>query len=107
MFLVIGLWYLYFKSISLLRSTLNDLSKGNYFSGLVITNFRRFGQLCIACGIGHLIIPIILGFFVTGTTTLTINSTLWLFLVIGLFFMFLSEAFTKAKQIENENNLTI
>jgi len=39
--LLVVVFCVYFKAISLLNKSLDDLSSGNYFSSLVINNFKR------------------------------------------------------------------
>jgi hypothetical protein len=50
--LLVGtLYYLFFRSIRLIKLSLTDLSEGNYFSPLVISNFNQIGILFLVCGL--------------------------------------------------------
>ena len=104
---IIILYYVYIKAISLLRNSLGDLSSGNYFSELIINNFKKIGKLFIlSCVIG-LVSKVIFGFLLESKFKFEFDSSIFLFLIMGLFFLFLSEVFAKAKKIEEENDLTI
>lgn len=101
------LFYIYFKAISLLNKSLDDLSNGNYFSSLVITNFKKTGILFLICGFGELIGKAISNLLFFSKLHLGLDSSVVLFIIIGLFFMFLSEVFKEAKMTKQENELTI
>ena len=105
---IIGvLYFVFFKAIQLLKISLEDLSKGHYFSELVIKNFNRIGKLFLICGIGEFFGHIIFGLLLNSEFNVEIDSSLVLFIVMSLMFMFLSEVFEVAKKAKQENNLTI
>lgn len=106
--LIVVLWLFYFKAIRALRFTVLELSKGRYFSRLVVYNFKRVGRLFLICGIGEIIAKAVLFFILsTGTYRIGIDTSVLVFIIMGLFFLFLSEIFAKGKQLQDENNLTI
>ncbi len=101
------LYYYFLRAIYLLKNSLNDLSKGNYFSEVVISNFKEMGKAFLVCGIGFPLLEFFLRLFLISDIKLGINNALILFSIVGLFFMFLSEAFAKARKAQQENDLTI
>lgn len=108
MLLIAGILYFQFvKAIYLLKNSLKDLSRGNYFSETVIDNFKKTGTLFLTCGIGIWFYKFVLRLILISDIRIGIDNTLMLLSIIGLFFMFLSEAFAKARNTEEENKLTI
>ncbi len=105
--LVATLWFLYFKAIKLLKHSVHELSEGHYFSKLAIGNFKTIGILFLICGLGEIFAKIILNLILKNSFRLGIDSSVVTFLIMGLFFMFLSEVFLKGSQLEEENELTI
>jgi hypothetical protein len=105
--LVASLYYLFFRAVRLIKMSLKDLSEGNYFSGLVISNFKKIGTLFLICGFGSFVVKLILGFLLANNLKLGIDSSWVIFIIMGLFFLFLSEVFSKAEALKQENDLTI
>lgn len=105
--LITGLYYLYIRALYLLKNSLNDLSKGHYFSPQVTGNFRSIGKLLLVSGAYNLIGRIIIGFLVGQRVSIMFDSVIFLFLLAGLFFLFLSEVFAKGIEMQEENDLTI
>ena len=99
--------YQYVKAIYLLKNSLSDLSNGNYFSELVINNFKIIGKLFLICGVGAWLYKIVLRLAFMSDVRIGIDNILVLLTIMGLFFMFLSEVFAKARKTEQENDLTI
>jgi hypothetical protein len=83
------------------------LATGVYFTQMVISNFKKAGNYFIAIGIGATIVKIIVDLLVLSELKINIDGGMLVFILFGLFFMFLSEAFAKAQTINEENNLTI
>jgi len=105
--LFVILYYFYVKAIYLIKMSLNDLASGNYFSETVINNFKKIGKLFLICGVGEVLAKIIIGLFIDSKIGLEADSSFFLFLIMGLLFMFLSEVFLKARGLQDENELTI
>lgn len=105
--IIVVLYYVYIKAINLLRKSLDDLSSGNYFSDLVINNFNKIGKLFLISSVIEFLGKIVFGILLKQKFTLGLDSSIFLFLIMGLFFLFLSEVFAKAKRIKQENDLTI
>jgi hypothetical protein len=103
----LALLSLYIRAVFLLKKCLNDLSNSNYFSILVTTSFKKAGKFFIISGICFSVFKFVLGLILTNNIKLVADNTLILPLIMGLFLMFLSEVFVKAKKTEEENNLTI
>jgi len=107
---VIGAFlYVYFRMIQLIKRTVSQLSRGQYFTSLIINNFNAIGKLLLICAVGSSILKMVLSTLLTGRIHLEIdlNSNVFLFLIMGLFFLFLSEVFLKAKEHKEENDLTV
>ncbi len=107
LFVVASIYALFVRAIYLLKGSLNDLSSGNYFSELVIKNFNRIGKLFLICGIGFSAFRFALRLVLLRDIKLGMDNVLMLSVIIGLFFMFLSEVFAKAGRVQEENDLTI
>jgi hypothetical protein len=106
--LLVGtLYYLFFRGVRLIKLSLNDLSEGNYFSLLVISNFKKIGTLFLICGFGSAVVKLVLGFLLVSILKVGVDTSWVIFIIIGLFFLFLSEVFSKAGELRRENDLTI
>ena len=106
--LLVGtLYYLFFRGVRLIKLSLNDLSEGNYFSLLVISNFKKIGTLFLICGFGSAVVKLVLGFLLVNILKVGVDTSWVIFIIIGLFFLFLSEVFSKAGELRRENDLTI
>ncbi|WP_203256464.1 DUF2975 domain-containing protein [Hyunsoonleella ulvae] len=101
------IYILFVRAVYLLKDTLKDLSEGNYFSELITNNFKMIGKLILICGISYAVFKFVMRLLLLKDIRLGIDFSLITPIIIGLFFMFLSEVFTKARLTEQENNLTI
>ena len=97
----------FLRGIHLFKKCLNDLSNGNYFSELVVSNFKKIGQCFLIFGFGQWLFKIVVQLIIANDLNLGLDNTLFLSLILGLFFLFLSEAFAKARDTKQENDLTI
>lgn len=104
---IILLYSIYIKAISLLKNSLDDLSTGNYFSTLVVRNFNKIGKLFLISSAVEFLGKIVLQVLLEQKIGMELNSSVFLFLIMGLFFLFLSEVFGKAQLLKEENDLTI
>ncbi|MFH6767550.1 DUF2975 domain-containing protein [Gaetbulibacter aquiaggeris] len=105
--LVGTLYYLFFRAVRLIKLSLKDLSEGNYFSILVILSFKKIGTLFLICGFGSAIVKLVLGFLLANILKVGVDTSWVIFIIMGLFFLFLSEVFSKAGELRRENDLTI
>lgn len=103
----IVIYLLFVRAIYLLKSTLKDLSEGNYFSELIINNFKMIGKLILICGVSYAVFKFVIRLIILRDIRFGIDFSLITPIVIGLFFMFLSEVFTNARETKKENDLTI
>jgi hypothetical protein len=101
------LFYCFFQSLIYLKRSLKDLESGNYFSALVITNFKKIGILFLVCSLGEVIGKLLFFIVFKSKFHFELDSSVVLFFIMGLFFMFLSEVFQKARRLQQENELTI
>ncbi len=106
-FSIVLMILVFFYTIRLVKRTVDVMYRGKYFSSLVIKNFKKIGQLFIVCAIGSSFLKFILKAVTLNIFSFKISSTFLLFLIMGLFMMFLSEVFGIAKRHKNENELTI
>jgi hypothetical protein len=104
--LLVSLLFFHFKSIRIIKMSLNDLSNGNYFSKSVIENFRKAGIYFLVCAVLQTISKIFSSVY-SFTIELGIDVSVLPFLITGLFLMFLSESFLKGQKLQQENDLTI
>jgi hypothetical protein len=65
------------------------------------------GTLFLICGIGFSVVNIILKLLLENRLSVGLDSSLFLFVITGLFFLFLSEVFKVAKDAKEENDLTV
>jgi len=105
--LIGGILFLYFKSIQLIKNSVNHISKGAYFTEYLAGNFKKIGKLFIMIGIGATVAKMVITLLLESQIGFSLDSTLFVFIILGLFFLFLSEAFEKASQLKKENELTI
>lgn len=101
------LYFLFFQAIYYIKSSVNALESGNYYSELVIKNFKKTGILFLILSVGVFIGKIIFSFLINSELKLDLDSSVFIFIIMGLFLMFLSEVFLKAKTMQQENDLTI
>ncbi|SHJ33396.1 DUF2975 domain-containing protein [Aquimarina spongiae] len=102
---LLALIFLY--SIALLKRSANDLSEGNHFTNQVIIDFKMIGVLFIILAFGELLCKIIFRTLFDNELGLILDSSILILPVIGLFFIYLSQVFSKAREIQFENELTI
>lgn len=97
----------FFRTIQILRQLLNDLANRNHFSEKVTNNFKSVGILFIILSVGELVAKILANYLFGLGFTFPVDSSIVLFPVVGIFFLYLSEIFTEAREIQLENNLTV
>ncbi|WP_343910054.1 DUF2975 domain-containing protein [Aquimarina litoralis] len=105
--LYIAMLFIFFKAIELLTKSLSDLSEGNHFSSTVIKNFKNSGRLFIILSIVEISAKIFTNLFLESKFVFKLDTSIILFPIIGLFFLYLHEVFSKARTLQNENDLTI
>lgn len=108
--LSLGLFYIFTRAILALKKTTSFLIQGEFFNDQVTTNFLKAGKLFIISGISLIALQFLGNLILKseikiGIDYSTITSTF--LVIIGLFFIFFAEAFTKAQTIKQENDLTI
>ncbi|MFD2726508.1 DUF2975 domain-containing protein [Hyunsoonleella rubra] len=101
------IYLLFVRAVYLLKCTLKDLSEGNYFSELIISNFKKIGLLILVCGVSYAVFKFFTRLMLLSDVRLGIDFSLITPIIIGLFFMFLSEVFAQARYTKQENDLTI
>jgi hypothetical protein len=106
--LISSLFFIY--SIYLLRKTIAFFAKRDIFNSEVIQNFNIIG-ICVITSSLLLIIP---SFFYQAVEESSLEISIQsgfdspiLIISLGLFFMVLSEVFQKAKNLKEENDLTL
>ena len=103
---------LFVYTIYILRKLIRNFFKGKLFTSFQITSLRLIGQLIILTticqGIINILAPIIIE--KKGRIGIEIDfsfGSFWFILATGLFFIFLSKIFENAKQLKEENELTV
>ncbi len=102
-----GIYILYILAIKLIKDTVDQLSKGVFFTTEISRKFKNIGRYFLVIGIYGSIVKWLIDLIAFSRMTTNIEVTMLVFILFGLFFMFLSEAFAKAKSINDENDLTI
>lgn len=106
-----ALFLLFFAGFYQLKKFAGLLSKGKLFSRAVIKRTHKAGQFFTASGLGSLAFVGLNSLLVTSKFAITFgasNFSLLLFLVIvGVFFLLLSNAFKEALALKEENDLTV
>ena len=107
---LIALLILY--TIYLLRKLIRNFFKGKLFTTFQITSLNLIGQLIIVAILAQAVLEFIGRLFLQKKASLGIEFDLeygsfWFVLSIGLFFIFLSKVFQNAKDIKDENELTV
>ena len=104
---ILVVYFMYTRAVFLLKSSLGDLASGNYFSGLVINNFNKVGKLFLISCLIEFTGIFVLRFVMKKKIGIESESSVFLFLIMGLFFLFLSQVFARTGSIKQENELTI
>lgn len=102
-----GLYILYILAIKLVKDTVDKLSTGVMFTMEISRNFKNIGIYFLVIGVCGAVIKVLIAIIALRQINISIEGTMLVFILFGLFFMFLSEAFAKAKAINEENDLTI
>ena len=90
------------------RKVLNHFIRVKIFEKMVITSFKKIGNLLTISGFISLIISIISKIYFEQKITLEFGLNQHLVIIcLGLFFLVLSEVFKIAKNAKQENDLTI
>lgn len=103
-------YFLFVYAIYLLKKTVNLFIKGKVFDNQVISNLSSIGKIFIIVTLIINTVEFIFKVTTTQKATLMINSGFdsFLFVIsIGLFFIIISEVFKIAKNMKDENELTI
>lgn len=94
---------------SFLISVLKEVEQGNYFSDKNIKYFKKIGNIFISYTISILVLRFLLGFIGSSTFNFfnEFKSEFTILIPAGLAFYVLAEIFEKAKNTQEENDLTI
>ena len=106
---ILSLWLMVYV-VYLLRETITALRSGAIFTNVVVRNFKRCGICTLLWIFTSELDLIFYSFFADKrfTQDMKVNYGLIFFgLIIGLFFIVLSEIFKKAQYLKEENELTI
>lgn len=103
----LGLIYLFVLVIENLRLSTFELEQQNYFNDVVINSFKKAGGLLLIFAVIQLVSKFIFPVLLNTSFKLTSGHFPIFHVLIGLFFIFLSDVFKKAKKVTEENDLTI
>ncbi|MFT5751849.1 MAG: hypothetical protein ACI828_001004 [Flavobacteriales bacterium] len=93
-----------------LRKSAHQMVTGNYFPSIVSMHFKKAGNIFISLGIICLMNHFTSLLYFSSLIYIGVDSQIVLYafiIVIGLFFKLFSIAFAEAKQLKEENTLTI
>ena len=111
LFFVFIEFVIFFIGFYHLRSLSKSFLKKKFFTSSVVLKLKRVGQFFSICGLSSILILVATELFTSETTRITIglstNSLLFFLMLIGMFFLLLSNAFEKAIAYKSENDLTI
>ena len=99
-------------TIYLLRKLIRNFFKGKLFTTFQIASLKVIGQLIIVAILAQALLDFIGRIYLQKKGSLGIGFDLnygsfWFVLSIGLFFIFLSKVFQNAKDLKEENELTV
>ncbi len=103
-------YFLFVFAIYLLKKTVTLFIKGKFFDNKVISNLNNIGKIFVIVSLIFNIVEFVFKITTTKKAEIMINSGFDSFLftiAIGLFFIILSEVFKIAKNLKDENELTI
>jgi flagellar biogenesis protein FliO len=103
---------LFIYTIYILRKLVRDFFRGKLFTRFQIASLKIIGQLIILITILQGIVNFAAPLIIKGEGRIGIEigfsfGSFWFILAIGLFFIFLSKAFENAKELKEENELTV
>lgn len=98
--------------VYLLRKVVRSFFKRKLFTPLQIAGLNLIGKLIIFTSISEIVINMLLAFSIQGKARVGISfensfDSLWFTLALGLFFILLSQSFRHAKNLQEENDLTV
>ncbi|WP_405211471.1 hypothetical protein [Dokdonia sp. Asnod2-E02] len=110
LFSYFAIYYLFIRVVSHLKQTIPFLKKGFSFSEPVASKLKQAGKLLIFIGYSLAILSIITPLFLTSKFKIDVIETIlspFFFVILGLFLKYFGQAFLQARDLQNENNLTI
>ncbi|MFV8225552.1 DUF2975 domain-containing protein [Christiangramia aquimixticola] len=98
-------WIYLFRMI---RNLMDSLTSKSIFTNFQISSFKIIGQLLIFLSILDTIFSFIFDFISKNHFRIKFDFLeFWLIIALGLFFIFISQIFHKAKALREENELTV
>lgn len=99
-------------TIYLLRKLIRNFFKGKLFTTFQIASLKLIGQLIIVAILAQALLEFIGRIYLQKKASIGIEFDLeygssWFVLSLGLFFIFLSKVFQNAKDLKEENELTV
>lgn len=103
---------LFIYIVFLLRKVVRNFFKRKLFTPIQIAGLKLIGQLVIFTSLLEIAINFMLSLNVKGRAKFGISvessyDSLWFTLALGLFFILLSQSFSYAKILQEENDLTV
>lgn len=94
--------------LSVLKNLVKSFSEGRIFTKHQIIGLRLIGQLIILLNLTNAVVNFIFRIiFASRFQVKMALSDFWLFIALGLFFIYLSHIFEKARNLKEENDLTV
>lgn len=112
LFLAISQAGIFLYSVYILRKVVRNFFKKKLFTLLQITGLKLAGRLIVLASILNAIVSFLSPLILESNLKLGFEiesnfGSFWMQLAMGLFLILLSESFTKAKSLKEENELTV
>ena len=93
----------------IIKGLVEDMAAGNLFNRYQVAGFKHAGQILIFLTIAESIFDYIFKLIFKSVIQIKFDTTSgsWTSVLLGLFFIFLSQIFKKAKDLKEENELTV
>lgn len=108
----LGIYSLFIYAVRILRSLIKNYSEGKLYTRYQISALKLTGQLIILVTVLSALADFISDLIFNNNIGVNIDlkngfGSFWLVIAIGLFFIYLSAIFANAREIKEENDLTI
>ena len=103
---------LFIYAVKIIRKLVHNFNSGKLFTQYHITGLKLAGQLIIAVTLAKAALQFLEEALINSRLGIDINfdqgfGSFWLVIAIGLFFIYLSSIFSNARQLKEENDLTV
>ena len=112
MLISMSFFVLFIFLVYYLRKLVRNFLKQDIFSKGQVKYLNRIGNLIIGISVGKVVIDLLKNLFLENEISFGIEiggdfGSFWFTLALGLFFIFLSQVFEKARLLKEDNDLTV